>query len=349
MLQSNLSGHSAPQLAIYHQQAASSQQTAPCEKSAEFLKAFEVLTGWQAEFQESSASQKHRQIAPHDPPQGEFKIVDMSPDWPARTPTAHRGRCDQLIHLFGELIAELQATRSDLVRAHSTLEAMAPGSVAAEVQLVDSFVPKFSDPITETGSLVSGDLNSLEDETDTCDCDDDFTLADDEFSVAEAGDPAIADSEPELDAEEFWKRWNVGGGTGVAEDVYLDWFMSGANLSICVGKIESSFGIGDAEVQLEIDPVAARYRMQGDADLEAFFVWDRRGAKLVPADRSGAWVQLPPSAAVIATTHADVVAPDPEAELSSVPSAQQLATAIGRNLGVEQKVLVLKRLPEAKG
>ena len=348
MLQSNLSGHSAPQLAIFHQQSASSQQPAPCEKSAEFLKAFEILTGWQAEFQESSASQKHRQIAPHDPPQGEFKVVDMSPDWPARTPTAHRGRCDQLIHLFGELIAELQTTRADLVRAHSTLEAMVPGSVAAEVQLVDSFVPKFTDPITETGSLVSGDLNSLsEEETNTRDGDDDFTLADDNFSI---GEPlATREPEPELDAEEFWKRWKVGGATGVAEDVYLDWFMNGANLSICVGKIESSFGIGDAEVQLEIDPVAARYRIQGDADLEAFFVWDRRGAKLVSADRSGDWVQLPPAAAVVATTHANVVAPDPEAELSTVPTAQQLANAIGRNLDAEQKVLVLKRLPEANG
>ena len=34
----------------------------------------------------------------------EIKIVDMSADWPAKTPTAHRAKCDRLAAAISELL-----------------------------------------------------------------------------------------------------------------------------------------------------------------------------------------------------------------------------------------------------
>jgi hypothetical protein len=35
----------------------------------------------------------------------EIKIVDMSADWPAKKPTAHRGQCDQLAAEISKLVS----------------------------------------------------------------------------------------------------------------------------------------------------------------------------------------------------------------------------------------------------
>ena len=353
MLHTNSNAQQPPQLALFNGSAPESgnpsqgdqpTNTAPCSRSAQFLALFELLTGWQAEFEESRESLKRRQnvAMENEPPQGDFRIVDMSSAWPAKTPTAHRGRCDQLIQLFGQLMTELQDTRIELVRAHSALEALSPGTIHQEADVVDSFVPKFSNPADDQDqqSLLMDALFADQQAANVDEDGSEFTLApgvDQDFNVhQEVSDIRNGQSEA-------WKEWTVGGSTGIADSVYLDWFLDDNQLSICVGKIESSFGIGDSEVMIELDPELARYRVSGHAEIEAFFVWDRRGAKLCPVESSGEWISLPPAAAVIATTASAITAPDPEAELSTSPTAQQIATVIDQKLESDDKVLVLKR------
>lgn len=74
--------------------------------SAEVIDAFSAATGWVIGFEESSASfeQRVQEGSPH-PTGGKLKIIDMSPSWPARTPTAHRAKCDRFVAALNELIS----------------------------------------------------------------------------------------------------------------------------------------------------------------------------------------------------------------------------------------------------
>ena len=57
---------------------------------------FATATGWELHLFESAESTRRRAGDPNTPPMGEIRIVDMSADWPAGKPTAHRGDCDEL-------------------------------------------------------------------------------------------------------------------------------------------------------------------------------------------------------------------------------------------------------------
>ncbi|MEL7500071.1 MAG: hypothetical protein AAFN77_20895 [Planctomycetota bacterium] len=329
----------------------------PCLLSEQFLEVFEQLTGWRAEFQESPDSYKRRQSVAmeNEPVEGNFKVVDMSEAWPAKTPTVHRGRCDQLIGLFGMLMDELQATRIELTRAHSALEALSPGSVSEEEQLVDAFVPKFSSLLTqepiedrransdaESSNVAQFLYDSIYIDGSLASTDEDYSLIEDDENdfIVHQEVSGVTDSS----ISETWKDWAMGGVSGIAKDVYLDLFHSDTTLTICVGRIESSFGVGDTEAAIEIDPCNHRYRVSGDVSLKAFYIWDRRGGKMEPVDTSGDWQPVYPGAAIISSTCGSLDAPDPQAELSSVPTAEQMAKVLCRNLPDEEKVLVLKRV-----
>ena len=58
--------------------------------------------------------------------QGTFSIVDMSAQWPARKPTAHRAKCDQFVEHLDGLVSELQETKLKLAETQSLLEAHSP-------------------------------------------------------------------------------------------------------------------------------------------------------------------------------------------------------------------------------
>ena len=68
--------------------------------------AFAAATGWVIGFQETGASfSKRVQTGSRRPTGGRLKIVDMSPTWPARTPTVHRAKCDRIVAALNELIS----------------------------------------------------------------------------------------------------------------------------------------------------------------------------------------------------------------------------------------------------
>jgi hypothetical protein len=68
----------------------------PTSPGFELLKsAFAQATGWELELRELNNSKKPC-----------IEIVDMSADWPARVPTVHRGKCDQLASAISNLLHE---------------------------------------------------------------------------------------------------------------------------------------------------------------------------------------------------------------------------------------------------
>lgn len=358
MLQTKSAGN-PPRLVLFtDHDAPQPSSEAPCQRSAEFLEVFEQLTGWRAEFEESQDSVKRRQMIAlqNEPAEGSFEVVDMSEAWPAKTATAHRGRSDKLIHLFGDLMSELQQTRIELTRAHSALAALSPGSIGEEAELVDAFIPKFGNiQALEKSSTGQAHFDFESDEESAAEFLYDSVFIEGEQGVVDSDDFEVAQAtdyefvvQQEVTSisrspKEIWNNWSFGGTSGMADEVYLDWFMQDEKMTICVGRIESSFGNGDSETAIEIDPIVNKYRVTGDRSFNAFYIWDRRGGKMTQADRSGDWVPLHPGAAVFSSTNDTLQAPDPEAELSHSPSAEQLAKVLSRDLPSEQRVLVLKR------
>ena len=74
--------------------------------SADLVEAFSAATGWVIGFEETGASLDRRvQNGSRQPTGGTLKIVDMSPTWPARIPTAHRAKCDRFVAALNELIS----------------------------------------------------------------------------------------------------------------------------------------------------------------------------------------------------------------------------------------------------
>ena len=110
------------------------------------LQIFEEITGWGIGFEESKSSFQNRQSVSHTATaaQGRFSIADMSAQWPARTPTAHRAKCDQFIAHLDALVSELQETKLKLAETQSLLEAHCPGTVEdQDAVLFDCFVPRY--------------------------------------------------------------------------------------------------------------------------------------------------------------------------------------------------------------
>ena len=68
--------------------------------------AFAEATGWVIGFEETRTSFDQRaQTGSRRPTGGRLKIVDMNPVWPARTPTAHRAKCDRMVAALNGLIS----------------------------------------------------------------------------------------------------------------------------------------------------------------------------------------------------------------------------------------------------
>ena len=72
----------------------------------DLVDAFAAATGWVIGFEETGASFRERaETGSRQPTGGRLKIVDMSATWPAKTPTAHRAKCDRVVESLNRLIS----------------------------------------------------------------------------------------------------------------------------------------------------------------------------------------------------------------------------------------------------
>ena len=304
-----------------------------CPELIEFMEIFESVSGWEVRFRETAVSKNQRaQNLPSAGqslrPQGTFEIIDMSVDWPAKTPTMHRGKCDQLLKLYSGLYNQANATQDGLDKAQGLLPALTDSDKGSD-QLVDSFVPMY------TNLVEDGDQGSDFTLKQGSDFDDEFESA---FVVKQEFDSSW------LGNQNVWEDWSFGGTTGIVGNVYLDWEQHGDMLTAYVGRIESSFGVGDTESSLEVNAISRQFKVSEENTIAAFFFWDRRGGRLqrvVP----DSWRTLHPQGAIIVSTDPNVQMPESvvNAQLGAEPfTADQLATAIEAKLGADHRVLVIK-------
>lgn len=298
-----------------------------CPSTVKFMQVFEAVSGWEVHFQKSldsdvavSADQQAL------PPQGKFEIIDMSMNWPAQTPTMHRGKCDQLIELFNDIYNQFNATKENLNKTKGLLTALT-SPPEDDDELVDTFAPMFTDVITDddSGFVLSQD-NDFGDEYESA------------FVVKQEFDSNC------LPETFVWNDWAIAGASGIAGETYLDWTRQGDVLTVYVGRIESSFGVGDTESSLEVNAVSHQFKVSQDNTMAAFFLWDRRGGQLRSVE-PGTWQTLYSQCAIIVSTNPDVQMPDSvvNAELGAAPfTADQLAAAIEAKLDADDRLMVIK-------
>ena len=241
-------------------QAAVINDDVPSPVSLKFFELFEELTGWRAEFQESRDSMLRRQMTgmENEPPQGTISIVDMSASWPANKPTCHRQKCDELIAELDVILTELNSTRAELKRARSALAGFAPTEVAQSEEVVDSFVPR--------------DVNSRDrwddDKLDPAEVEIELEV-DTDFDVCQDIGESTLVKPP-------FEGWSLGGATGIAGSIYVDWRVnSKEQISITVGRIESDLGVGDSESIVQVDPLSNEYFLSDEKGLNSVFCMGR--------------------------------------------------------------------------
>ncbi len=89
---------------------------------ADLVTAFAEATGWVIGFEETAVSFRDRTANRSTKPTGGMlRIVDMSPHWPAQTPTAHRAKCDRFVESLDRMIQPLlksqAAVESEVARS----------------------------------------------------------------------------------------------------------------------------------------------------------------------------------------------------------------------------------------
>jgi len=269
--------------------------TAPCATTEKFLTLFEEITGWKAEFIESKQSLRRREISSSktEPIEGRFEITDMSLAWPAKKPTCHRGKCDEIVGLVERLVGELQTTQMDFKRAQSALAAFDPAAEVNDENLMDSFVPKFLSEANRS-ELGNGSETVLSNRS-----------ADDDFEVEQfVGDSAVS-----LVAPPF-AGWSFGGATGIVGNYYLDWTVDEEErISLVAGEIDSESDTG-REATLTIDPLTQEYRLvpsgvltPREDDFTVFYLWNEKTESLHPIEPGETWSHLGEGEAIVATTN----------------------------------------------
>ena len=300
-------------------------------QAIEFMQIFEAVSGWEVRFQESAASkdQRSQKLVSADQSlqaQGNFEIIDMSIDWPVKTPTMHRGKCEQLLKLYSDLYNQANATQDSFDKVQGLLAALTDPAESPD-QLVDSFAPMYT---------------NLDEDQDS-----DFTLDQGKECEDVYGSAFVVKQEFDsnwLANDNIWSDWSFAGATGIVGDAYLDWEQRGDTLTAYVGRIESCFGVGDTESFLEVNAVSRQYKVSEGNTLAAFFFWDRRGGRLQSVE-PGSWQTLYSQSAIIVSTNPNIRMPESvvNAQLGAEPfTAEQLATAIEAKLGADHRVLVIK-------
>lgn len=95
----------------------------------ELMAAFESSTGWKLAFHETPASFAARgdsTEAAQLPARGKLQIDDLSEQWPAGKPAAHRQRSDELVNTINVLLEQLAVTREALWRREAELATNVP-------------------------------------------------------------------------------------------------------------------------------------------------------------------------------------------------------------------------------
>ena len=213
-----------------------------CPLALEFMQSFEAVSGWEVHFQESVVSGSAASSSNHAS-QGKFEIIDMSIDWPAKTPTMHRGKCEQLIKLFSDLYNQASANQANLQKAHRLLTALT-NSADDNNQLVDSFAPTLENAVpSESSDFVVCQENDFADEYESA------------FVVEQQFDSGW------LPETSVWSGWSIAGASGIVGESYLDWSQQGDVLTVYAGRIESSFGVGDTESSMEINAISRQFSL----------------------------------------------------------------------------------------
>lgn len=101
---------------------------------AELSRSFSAVTGWTLAYQESRQSKTRRQQPGlgDSPVTGTLTIDDMSAEWPAGVPTAHRDKSDRLVECLDQLVADLQQVRVELYAAQAELATQIPVVVSPD-------------------------------------------------------------------------------------------------------------------------------------------------------------------------------------------------------------------------
>ena len=333
-----------PQLCLFsHREKSTAEASrvspvkAPCRPSEKLLSVLEEITGWKAEFAETASSFRNRnqEGMENEPAQGSFSIVDMSADWPARQPTAHRGKCDELVGLISDLVGELQTAKLELSRLRNVMAVLPSESkFEREVEIwVDSFVPKF-------GRVAAGNADSDFQGTDSPDYGSDSF---DDFEVFQE----LTQTESKLVSPPF-DGWSLGGTTGIVDDTYLDWLVDPQErIAISVGKIESAHGDGDRQTVLKVEPLTSEFRVAAQGDISAFYHLDSAASEFQKLSPSTNWTRLGVGDAIIASTNESLNLDAVLAEVGAAGAVQldadSLAQAVTQANGDSDRTLVLKR------
>lgn len=320
----------------------------PCELSQNFLESFRKATGWVAEFQESRDSVLLRKMPgmENEPASGSVEIVDMCDQWPTGKPTVHRGNCDELIKTASLLMAELQQTRSELTRARSALAALAPNQIEDEDEiLVDSFIPKFDFPESRMISVDDSDFIVVDPE-ELAECfggeHDDFVLS----HEVEFSEPTRESSPNSKLVKPPFAGWSIGGKPGIADQTYVDWRVNSAEqICLSLGKIESSFGTGDAEATLKADPLTSEFVLEGSVCLNGYYYFDSASGKLSEVEFSTDWIRLNTNDSLVVCTSPipNIESFELERAASEAEPVCVLSDSILSRLGEDACILVLRR------
>lgn len=284
---------------------------------AEMLQVFEEITGWVIGFDEFHSSYRNRQLPSQrlSPPQGTFSIVDMSADWPARKPTAHRAKCDQFVDHLDTLVCELQETKEKLAQTQSLLEAHSPGTVKDdEAELFDCFVPRYAEKGWDR-------------------------VWDDDFEINEelANDASARAVDPPFEG------WRMAGSPGVVDGRYVDWKLSAdEQIEMFAGQTSSHDG-DDREAKLTVDPLTHEYVLSGDEDID-FFLYDQKCGYLSLMERSSGYRQLKSQDMVVTSTSnqlRDFVGTGQNLVLKG--DLEEMAEQLAGLLEDDEKLLVLRR------
>ena len=132
------------------------------------------------------------------------------------------------------------------------------------------------------------------------------------------------------------------------ENTYLDWLVDGEErIAISVGKIESSYGNGDLQTVLKVEPLTSEFQVSTRGEIEAFYHLDIAASRIDRVNPDQQWTRLGAGDAIIASTNGDLDLDTVLSDLQTNPTTQFDAEAIAQLIikanGNSQRTLVLKR------
>jgi hypothetical protein len=327
------------------------------------LNLFESMTGWVVEFEESPASRRQRcqadrsstpKTAPNATdvsPRGHFLIVDMSASWPCGRPTAHRGKCDQFIKLFSDLVHQSQLTTAELKRLrNSVLQTQTQHRTQNQIRrdsddacdnitddIADGFLPRYP-YLTQAELDGEFEIDSHDNSFEA----DQTTRQPKSQTKTDNRAPTVAYGKPS-------SQWQIGGRRGIADNRYVDWSLrKDRRIALMIGQFERLDSLGDRqpetewEARLTLNPETSRFWFSVNAQ-GTFWVLDRPTGQLQPITHQNRIMELKPNQALVATTAVLKPVAHESRLQDSCENADDLAAALQHCWNTEEPVLVLLR------